>query len=187
MNKEKILIRVSITFLFLVSLYLVEAGFCGSSVVAEYNNGFGTLDMKSYVVSDVRAALEALNTKGIQIYKMYYVMDFLFIFFFGLFQIVIICDLYSFVNNVRIRVIIVGVSVLRGLFDGVENLILLRMLFTFPTINESVIAVSALFTQMKLWCVKGWLLLCVVGVIWRIERRIKKLLERNRGKCYAGK
>lgn len=26
----------------------VEAGFCGSSVVAKYNGGFGTLDMKSY-------------------------------------------------------------------------------------------------------------------------------------------
>ena len=187
MNKEKILTRVSITFLFLVSLYLVEAGFCGSSVVAEYNNGFGTLDMKNYTVSDVRATLGGLNNKGIQIYRMYYVMDYLFIFFFAVFQIVMICDLYSFVNNVRIRAIIVGVSVLRGLCDGVENFILLRTLFTFPEINESAIVVSAFFTWMKLYCVVGWLLLCVVGMICRLGCRIVKLIERNRGKSYAGK
>ena len=174
MNKEKILLRVSITFLFLLSLCFVEAGFCGSSVVAEYNNGFGTLDMKNYAISDVRAALGGLNNKGIQIYKMYYVMDFLFVFFFGVFQTVMTCDLYAFMNGKRIRAIIIGISVLRGLCDGVENSILLRTLFTFPEINEKAIAVSALFTQIKLWCVVGWILLCIVGVICRIGNRIVK-------------
>ena len=75
MGKNGIIIRVFITLLFLVSLYFVEAGFCGSSVIAKYNDGFGTVDMKNYDVKTVQNALSPMNEKGIAVYKLYYLMD----------------------------------------------------------------------------------------------------------------
>ena len=73
-KKRKIVSRIVIVALFLISLYFVEAGFCGSSVVAEYNNGFGTLDMKQYDVQSVFTALSPMNEEGLKVYKMYYGM-----------------------------------------------------------------------------------------------------------------
>lgn len=174
MNKREIIIRVSITVLFLISLYFVEAGFCGGSVVAKYNNGFGTLDMKKYSLLSVRNVLSTMGQEGIMVYKLYYIMDYIFILFFGLFQIMLIHDVYSFNENRLVKAFIIGIPILRGLCDMIENTILLRTLFTFPKVNESAIAISAFFTQMKLWCIKGWGLLLCIGLIWRLALHFKK-------------
>ena len=69
MGKKRIIVRIIIVVCFLISLYFVEAGFCGSSVVAEYNGGFGTVDMKFYDASVVRSALEPLGEEGMTVYK----------------------------------------------------------------------------------------------------------------------
>ena len=174
MNKREIIIRVSITLLFFISLYYVEAGFCGSSVVAKYNNGFGTLDMKKYNVLSVQNVLSTMGQEGIAVYKLYYLMDYIFILFLGLFQIMLIHDVYSFNENRMVKAFIIGIPILRGLCDMIENTILLRTLFTFPKVNEIAIAIAAFFTQMKLWCIKGWGLLLCIGLIWRIILHFKK-------------
>ena len=56
--------RVVVAVLFIVSLYFVETGFCGSSVVAGYKGGFGTVDMKEYDVNIVHNAISPMNEKG---------------------------------------------------------------------------------------------------------------------------
>ena len=88
MNKREIIIRVSITVLFLISLYFVEAGFCGGSVVAKYNNGFGTLDMKKYSLLSVRNVRSTMGQEGIMVYKLYYIMDYIFILFFTMSEMI---------------------------------------------------------------------------------------------------
>lgn len=174
MGKKGIILRIIITLLFLISLYFVEVGFCGSSVVAKHNGGFGTLDMKTYNVEIVQRALSPMNKEGITVYKLYYLMDYIFILFFGAFQIMLINDAYSFNENRLLKIVIFGIPILRGLCDVIENAILLRTLFTFPRVNEVAISISSYFTQMKLWCIKGWGLLLFVGLIWRIILRIKR-------------
>ena len=168
MDKQEIILRVIITVLFIISLFFVEAGFCGSSVVAKYNDGFGTLDMKKYNASTVNQVLFSMNRDGIKVYKLYYLMDYIFILFFGAFQIMLICDVYSFNENGMVRSVIIGITVLRGICDMIENGILLRTLFTFPKVNDIAISISAFFTRMKLWCIKVWVVLLVIGIIWRI-------------------
>ena len=110
MGKRGIIIRVVITLLFLVSLYFVEAGFCGSSVIAKYNDGFGTVDMKSYDVKTVQNAVSPMNEKGIAVYKLYYLMDFIFVLCFGAFQLMLINDVYSFERSTFITFIICSVT-----------------------------------------------------------------------------
>ena len=174
MSKKKIVIRVIVTLLFLVSLYFVEAGFCGSGVVAEYNGGFGTVDMKSYNVETVQSALSPMSEEGISVYKLYYLMDFIFILFFGAFQIMLINDVFSFERSKFTTIIIFSVPVLRGICDMIENVILLWTLYTYPRINEWAISVSAKFTSAKLMSIKGWIVLIVIGLVWKIILYLKR-------------
>lgn len=167
MGKNGIIIRVIVTLLFFASLYFVEAGFCGSSVVAKYNGGFGTLDMKHYDVKTVQNVLSSMNEKGISVYKLYYLMDFIFILFFGAFQLMLINDVFSFERSKLTTLIIFSVPILRGICDIIENIILLWTLYTYPKINELAISVSAKFTSAKLMSIKVWILLIVIGLIWK--------------------
>ena len=173
MGKREVIIRAGIMLLFLISLYFVEAGFCGSRVVAKYNGGFGTLDMKKYDIESVKRALLPMSQKGLNIYKLYYLMDYIFVLFFGAFQIMLLRDVYSLCESQLLKVVILAVPVLRGFCDIVENTILLRTLFTFPKVNELAISISNCFTQVKLECIKAWGLLVFIGLIWRIVLHIK--------------
>lgn len=168
MGKKRMILRVVTVLCFLFSLYFVEAGVCGSSVVAEYNGGFGTVDMKSYDVSVVRSALEPMSQEGLSVYKWYYVMDFLFVIFFGAFQLMISDAVFSKRKRTITSVVIFGVPVLRGICDIVENVILLRTLFTFPQINETAISISAGFTAAKLLLIKCWVVLLLAGLVWKL-------------------
>lgn len=174
MGKNGIIIRVIITLLFLISLHFVEAGFCGSSVVAKYNDGFGTVDMKYYDVKTVQNALSPMNEKGIAVYKLYYLMDFIFILCFGVFQLMLINDVYSFEKSRLTTIIIFSVPILRGMCDTIENIILLRTLYTYPRINELAISISAKFTSAKLMSIKVWILLIVIGLVWKVILYLKR-------------
>lgn len=174
MRKDRIIIRVIVVVMFLISLYMTEAGFCGSQVVATYNGGFGTVDMKSYDAEVVRSALSPMGAEGLYVYKLYYLMDFMFVLCFGAFQIMLINDVFSFQKNRTVTIAITAVPVIRGLCDIVENVILLVTINTFPQINETAISVSARFTQAKLLCIRIWVILILVGIILRIANRIRK-------------
>lgn len=174
MGKNGIIMRVIVTFLFLVSLYFVEAGFCGSSVVAKYNGGFGTLDMKYYDVKTVQNVLSLMNEKGIAVYKLYYLMDFIFILCFGAFQLMLINDVFSFERSRLTTFIIFSVPILRGICDIIENIILLWTLHTYPRINELAIFISAKFTSVKLMSIKVWILLIVIGLVWKVMLYLKR-------------
>lgn len=173
MDKSAVIVRVVVVLLFLISLFFVEAGFCGSSMVAKYNNGIGTLDMKKYNVQSVKMALSPMNDKGFTIYKFYYVMDYIFIICFGMFQIMITHDIYAFSRNSVLQKVVIAIPILRSIFDIIENAILLRTLFTFPRINETAISVSSCFTQAKLLCIKAWMLVVAAGFIWRFVLHVR--------------
>lgn len=173
-KKRKIVSRIVIVALFLISLYFVEAGFCGSSVVAEYNNGFGILDMKQYDVQSVFTALSPMNEEGLKVYKMYYGMDYLFVIFFGLLQVVVTLDIYRFSDNMILKRLFVAVPIFRGVCDIVENTILLNTVNSFPSVNETAITVSSYFTQAKLISIRVWIGIVLLGLGWRLIRRIKR-------------
>lgn len=180
MGKKGIIIRVSVIALFLVSLYFVEAGFCGSMVVAEYNDGFGTVDMKSYDAKTVQDALSPMSEKGMTVYKLYYLMDFIFIIFFGAVQIMLIKDVFSFKKSKFISLIIFGVPILRGICDIIENIILLWTLYTYPKISKLAISVAAKFTSAKLVSIKVWIVLIIIGLVWKLILYLKRVTKNGK-------
>ena len=86
-----------------------------------------------------------MNEKGIAAYKLYYLMDFIF-----------------------------GVPIFRGICDIIENAILLWTLHTYPVINEMAISISAKFTMAKLMSIKVWILLVVIGLVWKLILYLKR-------------
>ena len=177
MGKRRKYLNVIIVMLFLVSLYFVEQGVAGSNVVATYNNGYGTFDMKQYDPLKVVQVLSEMKPEGIRIYRWYYVFDFIFIICFLVFQCMLSIGVFSWWKSYMGKVFVCLIPILRGIFDIVENIILLRTLFTFPNINDTAIKISALCTGAKLWMVKLWLIELIIGIVLCIIIKKRKVKE----------
>lgn len=165
MGKGSKIKTLIILLFFITALYFVEYGVAGSNVVAAYNNGYGTFDMKSYNVTTVNNILGDMDARGLNIYKLYYVFDFLFIIAFAIFQISITKFVYSWYKGKAQKVIIHGIPIARALFDALENCILLYSIYCFPNVNEGLINTSAAFTQIKLLLIKLWVAQILMGIV----------------------
>lgn len=177
MGKRRKYLNVMIVIVFLVSLYFVEYGVAGSNIVASYNQGYGTFDMKYYDLSKVVQVLSEMSPKGIMIYKWYYVFDFIFVGCLLAFQCMYFTELFSWWKSTKGKIVICSIPILRGLFDIVENIILLSTLFTFPKVNDTAIRFSMICTNAKLWMVKLWLIELIISIVLCIIIKKQKLKE----------
>ena len=177
MGKRRKYLNGIIIILFLISLYFVEYGVAGSNIVASYNHGYGTFDMKYYNPLKVVQVLSEMSLEGIVIYRWYYVFDFIFIGCFLAFQCMCFRRLFSWWNSTMGRLLVCSIPILRGLFDIVENSILLNTLFTFPQVNDTAIRISMGCTYAKLWMVKLWLVELIVGIVLCIIIKKRKVKE----------
>ncbi len=159
--------RLILIALFLVSWYFVELGPYGTREVAKYNEGYGTFDMKKYGVEDVWRVLGKMEETGLHVYRMYYLFDFIFVIFFGAVQCMLLLDLYRAWKHPVLFGILCLVPVFRGLFDCVENGILLHTLYHVETIRELPIRIASFCTQCKLWMIRVWILEVLIGMIGR--------------------
>ncbi|MDD3414652.1 MAG: hypothetical protein PHY47_11705 [Lachnospiraceae bacterium] len=161
---------VVIVILFAISLYVVEWSSIGSHAVGQYNNGYGTFDMKSYSVDIVTQVLNQMEPRGFVVYKKYFVADFFFVLTFGSLQIMLLNMVYKWNKN-KIKYILWTVPVLRGIFDIIENIMLLTVLNRFPIISERIIHISSIATGLKLLMIKIWTVIFIVGILWGIIKR----------------
>lgn len=169
--KGKKVLWIFVILGFILTLYMVEASSFGSSEVALHNEGYGTFDMKKYDTQVVKEVLEQADTECIHVYHKYYLADFLFILFFGLLQGMISNAVYSG-NKLIYRRIAVSIPIARGIFDVIENILLLVTINNYPEVNAGVIKVASIATQCKLWCIRIWVVLILVGLLYCIYRRI---------------
>lgn len=160
---------------FFLILYWVEES---SQVVEQYNGGYGTFDMKTYDFQTVETVLASMSPEGYQISYRYYIGDSLFIVFFGLLQCMISRIVYhtlksriQFVSILFILSIII--PILRGIADIIENIMLVHTLMRYPVINKSIIEIATIATQVKLGCIKFWVLFMIVGLLLRIILKCK--------------
>ena len=158
------LFEICSVVLFLVALYMVEAGPFGSHAVALHNGGYGTFDMKSYNPDIVRKVLSSMSAEGIKAEYRYYVCDFLFIAAMFLFQYMIS---RRFLNKQFFYASII-VAAIRGIADAVENILLIITIHSFPAVNESIINISSYATKLKLFSIAVWNVIFIVGVIYGI-------------------
>lgn len=174
MFKRNVVVGMILFVLFAISLYFVDYSKYGSAEVAKYNEGYGTFDMKTYDCDTVQTVLSKMTTEGIQVYKNYYLVDGIFIIFFGLFQCFISLRTYSFIKGLSPKLFSCFLPIMRGFCDIIENALIYKTLNTFPNIETSMIGVANVFTMIKLWTIRVWIIEIMIGFVWRILNRKKK-------------
>lgn len=188
MGKKSIIKWIAIVAFFIVSLFFVENGIAGISVVSQYNDGYGTFDMKSYNPNIVTDILSRMDTQGLSIYKWYYFFDFIFIIAFGLFQCAVSISTFKWLKIKNAKIIVCIIPLLRGFADLIENLFLLITLFSvssvattnsgtiinFSTaINENLITVASFATSIKLFMIELWIAEIILGIFGSIIIKIR--------------
>lgn len=188
MGKKSIIKWIAIVAFFIVSLFFVENGIAGSSVVSQYNDGYGTFDMKSYNANSVTDILSRMDTQGLSIYKWYYFFDFIFIIAFGLFQCAVSISIFKWLKIKNAKLIVCIIPLVRGIADLIENLLLLITLFSvssvattnfgtiinFSTaINGNLITVASFATSIKLFMIELWIAEIILGIFGSIIIKIR--------------
>lgn len=162
---------LSIVF-FCITFYWVEFSPWSSKELAKYNDGYGTFDMKRYDEKTVYDVMEQMEPKGIQIYRNYMIGDYLFILAFGIIQMMILWYSYSWLTNKKVVALFLVVPLLRGMFDFVENTLLLIILYNYPKTLPNVVRISSMATQAKLLMIKLWGVLTLLGIVGRLVHPI---------------
>ena len=158
---------------FIVTLYMVEASSFGSAAVAVHNEGYGTFDMKKYDYASVTDVLANMDSEGIRVYQKYYFADFLFIICFGLIQCMISSAVYK-KNKLIYRRIAIGVPIARGIFDVIENVLLFITITNYPKVSNGLIMIASISTQCKLWCIRIWVVMLLIGIVYNIcKKKVK--------------
>ena len=157
---------------FLGTLYWVEMSPWGSQAVALYNNGYGTFDMKTYDVNTVETVLRNMKDEGFRVSFNYYIGDYLFVFFFGATQALISCRIYrnwKKTSHLKQRMfgLSIGIVILRGIADVIENTLLFVTIYRYPAIQNGIITTAGICTQVKLWCIRIWIVTILLGMIMK--------------------
>ncbi|MCI7791967.1 MAG: hypothetical protein MR531_14535 [Lachnospiraceae bacterium] len=174
MRKRKVIVGAILFILFAISLYLVDYSKFGSGEVAKYNDGYGTVDMKAYDNEMVQHVLSGMTQEGIDVYKTYYWVDGIFIIFFGLLQCFISAITYGFVQRKSMKILVHLFPILRGICDTIENTLLYITLCTFPNIDSSLVGAANIFTMVKLWTIRLWMLEILVGIVLSMMIKINE-------------
>ena len=179
MDKKRIIKTILIFAFFALAFYLVEIGPYSASSVADFNNDYGTFDMKSYDSQTVREMMPYFSPEGIHVYKIYYLMDFIFIAAFLILQCYLSLVFFKWCSLRYIKIIVCIIPVLRGVFDIIENAVLLRTLFSYPSVNDVMINFSSYCTQAKLLMIRLWLIEIAIGIILLIAVKIKEMVKKH--------
>lgn len=156
---------------FALIFYWVEFSSWGSHGVAKYNNGYGTFDMKQFTVDDVEHVLGEMEPEGFHAYYRYLIGDFLFILALGALQLYVTSRLKVANKSTMIYKGSVVIVLLRGLFDFIENCMLVYTLVSYPKINNTIVGMNGVVTQLKLTCIGLWIVSIVILGFMKIKAK----------------
>ena len=140
--------------------------------------GVEKLDMRfGYSYRDVYNLFSVLGVAGRDIYARYFCIDFVFIASFALVQNYILkWAMGNLVLQSKWRALLC-ISYFRGLFDILENIIILVLLADFSKNTLWLVAVSSFFTQLKFVVLGIWLLAIPVIIVIRILIKKKRRFQ----------
>ncbi|MBE5961288.1 MAG: hypothetical protein E7256_07865 [Lachnospiraceae bacterium] len=165
---------------FAITFYLVEFSPWSSRMVAEYNNGYGTFDMKQYNRESVEEVLTNMEEEGFTAYNHYLAVDTVFILAFGWLQILMARAAGEKGRSIFIKRAGMGAAVARGAFDLVENITLFHILREYPNMSAVRSKIAGTATRFKLACIGVWIVLLVAGMILAKRRGQKKIrIQKN--------
>lgn len=139
-------------FVCLVVMYLTPYGVHG---IRAYDPTFQMPDMKfHYSVEQITQAFERIGANGRELYQKYLVLDCIFVFCFGILMLTITNRLFTGSS----RNILLVICVLRGIFDILENILLIVVLRYFPMANTQLVSLCSYFTTLKFIMLYIWIL-----------------------------
>lgn len=141
--------------------------------IAAYNNGYGTFDMKSYNADTVYQVLSWMKPRGFVLYQEYFILDYLFIPVYGIFQTLLLYNAFHWCKIKALGGLIPVVPIARGLCDLFENTSLLYILRTYPVEHEKLVNFTAKITSLKLNLITAWIVLLFLGYIIKAVIKIK--------------
>lgn len=85
-------------------------------------------------------------------------------------QIIITKNVFSWLNGGKIKNIILSLPALRGIFDVIENILLIIIINGYPERYSRLVMVSSVFINLKLLFIKIWCLVIIIGLIIKIYK-----------------
>lgn len=150
-------------FLILIIMYTTSWGIPG---IRRYDAEFRLLDMRfRYNPDMVRTTFKAIGSAGRGIYSRYLVLDFAFI---ACFFIVMSAITDALIMAPQLRQALSVFILLRALFDGLENTILMILLNRYPRINITLASLCSWATTLKFIMLFIWLLFIISATMLKL-------------------
>lgn len=152
----------------LIIMYTTNHGIPG---IRKHDPNFRLLDMQFHYRSDtVYDTFDKLGKEGRKAYQNYWILDFFFIVCFLTVQITVvnIIDKRS-----ALRIILIMLSVLRGLFDVIENGILIYLIGKFPEQNNQLASFCSYMTTSKFIALYLWIIGIMIVLLYQFATRLK--------------
>lgn len=128
----------------------------------KYDANFKSLDMQLRYDSDiVYSTFEKLGIDGRNAYCNYLVLDFCFII---CFYIVMFAITQRFVQNDILKKVLLALALFRGIFDVIENILLILLMRQYPLQNVLLANVCSWATTIKFIALFLWMLVIEVAV-----------------------
>lgn len=154
--------RITMIFFF-IATFIIDNKWFGQGHLTEVTQGVGMIDMNIInSVSGIYSKLSSMGTIGREIYMNLLILDYLIVFALGVFQII---SLLRLVEGARISKrweYLTILPILRGMFDGIENILLYNATIMFPSQNTLLLKVIAIIIFAK-W-VTFWL--TMAALLW---------------------
>lgn len=163
--------RILVILVFILTLLIMRGN---ESKFLTYSEGANMLDMRfGYEIDDVYQMFRILGTEGRSLYIRLLCIDFLFIVSFALVQNYLLKRIMGkAVLNSKWHFLL-SLSYLRGLFDVVENSLILIMLINFPIEFLRLVKASSFATSLKFIFLGLWLIAIPISFF------VRKHMENN--------
>lgn len=167
--------------LFFISTFLINNPWFGQKHLVEATNGLGMIDMNMVNTSDgILSHLKDFGTLGRSIYQRLLLLDYVLIITLGAFQTISILRLLNNVSPKLEWLIIFPIA--RGIFDGVENILLYISAGLYPSFNMWLLKLASGFIFLK-WVAFGITIVILLGLaiinLYQILIRRKNHMKKN--------
>lgn len=166
-----IICRILVILVFILTLLIMRGN---ESEFLIYSEGADMLDMRfGYEAKDVYEMFQRLEMEGRFLYIRLLLIDFLFIVSFALIQNYLLKRIMGrCMLNTKWRFML-SLSYLRGLFDIIENILILVLLISFPSRFPRLVTVCSFVTSLKFVMLALWLI--AIPTSFYVRKQIGKM------------
>ncbi len=168
-NQKKVFVFRIIAFtICFAALFCMDFFKIGDAGFKVFSGGAGTPDMQfGYKPEWLFNVMETLGTEGRLFYLRFLLFDFIFIISFAFTQAEILKIIMGKILLAGKWRYVISLSYLRGVFDAVENILLLVILNNYPAHLNGIATVAGISTKLKFISLALWIVFAIVVFIVR--------------------